>query len=144
MKKLFASASLVFLAIGLAIGQDDAAVKKDKELLKGVWKIESFEKQDGKDENFTGATIEFKTDGNAEFTKDNDAKKATYSINPAGKPKELDLKPEGKDEAMLGIYRVEKDMLTICIVEGQGNARPTEFAAKDRNVLVKLKKVTKQ
>ncbi len=142
MKTLLALSSLVFLTVGLAIGQDDnAAVKKDKELLKGVWKIESFESAQGNKEDFVGATLEFKADGNAEFTKDGDNKKATYTINPAAKPKELDLKPEGKDEAMLGIYRVEKEMLTICIVEGQGNARPTEFAAKERNSLVKLKKV---
>jgi uncharacterized protein (TIGR03067 family) len=143
MKTLLASASLVFLTMGLAVGQDDEAVKKDKELLKGIWKIESFESSQGNKDDFVGATIEFKADGSAEFTKDNDTKKATFTINPAGKPKEIDLKPEGKDESMLGIYRVEKEMLTICIVEGQGNARPNEFAAKDRNVLVKFKKVSK-
>ena len=143
MKKLMALSSLVFLTVSVAVAQDDAAVKKDKELLKGIWKIESMEGAQGKKDDFEGATLEFKTDGNLEFTKGGETKKATYSINPAGKPKELDLKPEDKDEAILGIYRIEKEVLTICIVEGQGNARPTEFAAKDRNVVVKLKRVKK-
>ena len=144
MKRLLAAATLIVITGSLALAQnDDAAVKKDKELLKGVWKLESFETQQGKKDEFEGATLEFKLDGNAEFTKNGDTKRATYSINPAGKPKELDLKPEGKDDAMLAIYRIEKDVLTICIVEGAGNARPNEFAAKDRNIVVTLKREKK-
>lgn len=142
MKMLLAAAGLVMLTGGLAVGQnDEAALKKEKELLKGLWKIESFESQQGNKDDFVGATLDFKSDGNIEFTKDGDTKKATYTLNPAGKPKELDLKPEGKDESMLAIYRLEKDMLTICIVEGPGAARPNAFEAKDRNVVVKLKRV---
>ena len=142
MTKLLAVTGLVLFTGGLAIGQnDEAALKKEKEILKGLWKIESFESQQGNKDDFVGATLDFKIDGNIEFTKDGDTKKATYTLNPAGKPKELDLRPEGKDESMLAIYRVEKDMLTICIVEGQGAARPNAFEAKDRNVVVKLKRV---
>ena len=142
MRTLLAATTLALFAGGLTIAQDnDAAVKKDKELLKGLWKIESFESQQGKKDDFEGATLDFKPDGNVEFTKGDDTKKATYTINPASKPKELDLKPVDKDEAMQGIYRVEKDVLTICIAEGPGAARPNEFAAKDRAVVVTLKRV---
>ena len=141
MKALLATAvSLVFLA---GAQNDDAAVKKEKELLAGVWKIASFESQQGKKEDFEGATLEFKADGKAEFTKGGEAKQATYTINPAGKPKEIDLKPEGKDEAMRGIYRLEKDTLTICIVENPNVGRPNEFAAKDNYVVVTLKREKK-
>ena len=137
---LAATVGLVFLAGGQ---NDDAAVKKEKELLAGVWKITSFESQQGKKEDFEGATLELKTDGKAEFTKGGEAKPATYTINPAAKPKEIDLKPEGKDEAMRGIYRLEKDTLTICIVENPNVGRPNEFAAKDAYVVVMLKREKK-
>ncbi|MCI0683626.1 MAG: TIGR03067 domain-containing protein [Gemmataceae bacterium] len=143
MKKLLAvTVGMLLLNGALAVGQDeDAAVKKDKELLKGLWKFESFETQQGKKDDFADATLKFSTDGKIEFSKGGEQKKATYKINPAGKPKEIDLKPEDKDHAMQGIYRIEKDTLTICVCEGQNVARPTEFEAKDKNVLVILKRV---
>lgn len=137
---LAATVGLVFLT---GAQDDDAAVKKEKELLKGTWKITTFETQQGKKDDFEGATMEFKADGNAEFTKGGETKQATYKINPAGKPKEIDIKPEGKDEAMLGIYRLEKDTLTICIVENPNTGRPNEFAAKDAYVVVTLKREKK-
>jgi len=142
MKKLLAVTVGFLLLNGVtAVGQDDEAVKKDKELLKGTWKFESVKSAQGEKEDFGDAKLEFFTDGKIQFTKGGDQKKATYKINPAGKPKEIDLKPEDKDEAMQGIYRIEKDTLTICITEGQNAARPTEFEAKDKNVLVTLKRV---
>ena len=143
MKNLLAvTVGFVLLTGAVAVGQDDdAAVKKDKELLKGSWKFESVKSAQGEKEDFADAKLEFFTDGKVQFTKGTQQKKATYKINPAGKPKEIDLKPEEKDEAMQGIYRIEKDTLTICICEGQNVARPTEFEAKDKNVLVTLKRV---
>ena len=63
MKRLFGAACLIVITGSLALAQNgDAAVKKDKELLKGVWKIESFENQEGKNENYKGATLEFKAE----------------------------------------------------------------------------------
>lgn len=143
MKKLLAvTVGFLLLNGAMAVGQDDeAAVKKEKELLKGSWKFESVETQEGKKDDFADAKLEFFTDGKVHFTKGGKQKKATYKINPAGKPKEIDLKPEEKDDAMQGIYRIDKDTLTICICEGQNVARPTAFEAKDKNVLVTLKRV---
>jgi uncharacterized protein (TIGR03067 family) len=125
----------------LAVAQDEGAVKKEMELFKGTWKFESVEGEGGKKEDLGDATLTFSNDGKVEFKKGNDAKKATYKINPAGKPKEIDLKPDDKDESMQGIYRLEKDTLVICIVEGANAARPTEFAAQGRNMLVTLKRL---
>ena len=143
MKKLLAvTVGFMLFSGAMVVGQDDeAAIKKEKELLKGTWKFESVKSPKGDKDDFGDAKLEFFTDGKVQFTKGTEQKKATYKINPAGKPKEIDLKPEGKEEAMQGIYRIEKDTLTICICEGQNVARPTEFEAKDKNVLVTLKRV---
>lgn len=143
MKTVLAAAAGVMMLVtsGVVIGQnDDAAVKKDKELLKGLWKFESVETQQGKKDDFADATLKFAVDGKIEFSKGGESKKATYTINPAGKPKEIDIKPEN-EETKLGIYRIEKETLVICIAEGNNEARPTEFAAKDKSILVTLKRV---
>ena len=137
MKALAAiAAGLVFL-VG---AQDEAAIKKDKELLKGLWKFESLETEQGKKDDFGDATLKFDGD-HLHFTKGDERKKAEYTINPAGKPKEIDIKPEDKDQPMPGVYRIEKDTLTICIAFAPGAARPNEFAAKETNVVITLKKV---
>ncbi len=137
MKVLVAmTAGLVFL-VG---AQDDAAIKKDKGVLKGLWKFESLEAQDGKKDDLNDATLKFEQD-NIQFTKGDERKKVSYTINPAGQPKEIDVKPEDRDQPMPGIYRVEKDTLTLCIAFAPGAARPNEFAAKESNVLITLKRV---
>jgi uncharacterized protein (TIGR03067 family) len=136
MKALMA----VFAGLALLVSaraQDEAAVKKDKALFKGTWKFESFETPEGKQEDFD-ATLSF--DGNKiEFKKGDESKKGTFTLNPAGKPKEIDLKADDKE--MPGIYKVDKETLTLCICVEAGQARPSEFAAKNGCVLARLKRL---
>src|SRR5438309_423197 len=123
MKALLAGAiSLVFLMVAGA--QEDAAVKKDKAQLKGLWKFESFETADGKSDAFDGALLVFESE-HMEMKKNEDSKKAKYTINPLGQPKEIDVKIDDKD--MQGIYKIEKETLTICICPESNQARPNEF-----------------
>jgi uncharacterized protein (TIGR03067 family) len=45
---------------------------------------------------------------------------ASYKIDASKKPSEIDVtakKPDGKEEKMYGIYKLEKDTLTLCMVE---------------------------
>jgi uncharacterized protein (TIGR03067 family) len=132
--------AILVLAGGGAEGGDAEAVKKDLKALAGKWKVESFEDGQGKKQEFEGATLAFKED-NLEFTKDNETKKGKIKINPAGKPKEIDVMPEGKDDAMLGVYQIDGETLKICLTHEPGGARPNELAAKERWVLVVLKRV---
>jgi uncharacterized protein (TIGR03067 family) len=137
MKSLLTlAAGLVFL-VAAGAQDNDAAIKKDKGLLKGMWKFVSFETGEGKQDDFE-ATLFFDGD-KIEFKKGDETKKATYTVNPAGKPKEIDLKAEDKE--MPGIYRIEKDTLTMCICMEPNQARPSEFAAKNACVLATLKRV---
>jgi uncharacterized protein (TIGR03067 family) len=130
---------MLVLTGGGVQGGDDA-IKKDLKALEGKWKVESFEDGQGKKQEFEGATLAFKDD-NLEFTKDNETKKGKIKVNPAGKPKEIDVMPEGKDDAMLGVYQIDGETLKICITDEPGGARPNEFTAKERWVLVVLKRV---
>jgi uncharacterized protein (TIGR03067 family) len=128
-----------FLSMMAAGAQDnDAAVAKDMGLFKGTWNFESFETDQGKQDNMGSATLSF-DGGNVEFKKGDETKKGTYTINPAGKPKEIDLKTD-TNEHFQGIYKFKQDTLTMCLTKGPDQARPTEFTAGDGRVLMTLKR----
>jgi len=65
--------------------------------------------------------------------------KGKYTINPAKKPKEIDLLPAGGKGKMQAIYKLEGDQLTLCI----GETRPSDFVTKEgsKRTLYVLKRV---
>ena len=134
---LAATVALVFFAAAAA-QDNDAAIKKEKEQIKGAWKVESVESQEGKQDDANEATLTFAAD-KLEFKKGNELKKGTFTLNPLGQPKEIDIKADDKE--MLGIYKLDKDALTICICPESNQARPSEFAAKNPYLLITLKRV---
>ena len=79
-------------------------------------------------------------------TKNGKEDPVTYKLDPSKTPKEIDLagkKFDGKDEKMYGIYKLEGDKLTICMVESDKPAdRPKEFktADKGKSVMMTFKK----
>jgi uncharacterized protein (TIGR03067 family) len=138
MKALLTVATGLAFLVTAAAQDNDAAVKKEKARLKGTWKFLSLETEDGKKDDFESATLTFDGD-KMEFKKGDETKTGTYSINPAGKPKEIDLKADDKE--MQGIYKFDKENLLICICPGPDQARPNEFAAKNPYVLATLKRL---
>lgn len=131
MLGLASFAASLFVVLTVQAG-DDAAQKKEKAALEGVWKIVSLETNKGKDAGAEGATLEFDKEGkNITFTKDGQAKKGTFTLNPVGKPKEIDIKPSDENKTFEGIYQLEKDKLKICMAPDSGDGRPGEFALKD-------------
>ncbi len=139
MKALLSVAVGLFLLVGVSAQDNDAAVKKDMSRFKGTWQFEGLETENGKAGDLDGATLKF--DGNKiEFKKGDETKKATFTINPAGSPKEIDLKAEDKD--MHGIYKFEKNVLTLCVCDAT-DARPTAFSPKGAHAVMTLKRVEK-
>ncbi len=128
---------LTLLALGLlltatAYAGDEAAQKKDKTALQGMWKIVSIEFSQGKDDNAVGIIFDFDKDGkNLIIDPNGKTKKATLTINPAGKPKEIELKTTDDDRTYEGIYEIGKDSLKLCFALNAGDGRPTEFAPKE-------------
>jgi uncharacterized protein (TIGR03067 family) len=133
---LTAAVGLMFLATIFAQESDDA-VKKEEGLFKGTWKMESFETEQGKNDDLIGATLKFDAK-NLEFIHRDETKKFTITVNPLGKPKEITFKADDKE--LPGIYKLEKDDMTICVNIEPNQPRPTEFATKNACWLITLKR----
>ena len=127
---LTCAASLVLVLTAQA--GDDAAQKKDKAALQGMWKVISLENAQGKDAGAEGAMIEFDKDGKTmTYTQQGNTKKGTYTLNPAANPKEIDIKAIDENKTFEAIYKVEKDSLKLCLAAEPGDGRPSEFATKE-------------
>jgi len=120
---------------------DEAALKKDKARIEGMWKITRFAGPKGDNADFVGATMTFGKDGSVEFRKEDKTKKASFKLNPSAKPKQIDLTPDDdSNKLMRGIYTFEKDTLKLCIAHEDNNDRPTEFTEGGSSVLITLEK----
>ena len=110
----------------------------DAKLLVGVWNVVALE-SDGKkapaDEikgmrwSVTESEVEF-ADPGEEF-----GGKTSYKLDLTKSPKHIDLVvPEGptKGKTMLGIYKLEKDRLVVCLRDAKeaDKGRPTEFSTE--------------
>lgn len=144
----------VCLALLLMIGSVSAADEpkagmKDKEGLQGLWQAVALEVngQKAPAEAVKAFQIQIKGD-QLVFNPATDNRKHTFALDPAAKPKTMDLTPadgpaKGK-RLPCAIYKVDGDKLSICLdKEGKAGKRPTEFktAAGDGCVLITLERV---
>jgi uncharacterized protein (TIGR03067 family) len=136
------------LALGLAMvlaapGAKDPP-KKEMPTIVGQWSMETA-KAAGMEIPFPKEyTIDFGTDGRAVAKKAANAEPdpATYTVDTKKSPNEIDLK-ESRDRTMLGIYKIEGDMLTICFAAMGGRPDKFESPAGSMNIVMILKRVKK-
>jgi uncharacterized protein (TIGR03067 family) len=125
---------LLALNAGAQDKKDAAAAEVKK--LQGTWLVHSqtFEGKPHDDMKpsafvFAGSTLTIKAKGAAD-------EKMTFTIDPSGKPKTMDVKPE-KDPGQgvvvwAAIYELDGDTLKVCI----GLPRPKELTDKDQPLLI--------
>ena len=84
-----------------------------------------------------GDKMTMKTTGDA-------AKVATVKVDAKAKPATIDITPDDgmeKGKTMMGIWKVEKNVLTIVVTEGKDAKRPADFDGKGKDdVLLELTK----
>jgi len=131
-------AGFIVSALVLVAGGGDEAAKKERAKFKGTWKITKVENAKGETDEFKGAELRFDEDGTMELKHNEETKKATYKVNPAAKPKELDIKiDEDGGKTIRGIYQFEKDKLKLCVdANPDMSERPTEFGVKDNRAIL--------
>ena len=138
------------LAVGLVLsapGVKDPPKKAEPPGLVGEWKVEEATVGGNalpgaiKD----GLTIEFTADGKYLIRVNGQSKEATYATTAGKEVNEIDFKdPTGRPA--LGIYKFEKETLTLCMAEGNNVTRPASFEspAGSRVMLMTLKRVEKK
>jgi uncharacterized protein (TIGR03067 family) len=116
------------LAIGLLLAADK---KTDREKLQGTWKAVSGESK-GKtapEGVIRGLRWIFKADKIMVRRNDGTSFELTFQLDPARKPKAIDLTNPRRKETVQGIFRLDGKTLTLC-VGVPGEKRPTEFVTR--------------
>jgi uncharacterized protein (TIGR03067 family) len=124
---------IVIAAVALCLGADapkDEA-KKDQEKLQGDWVLASGERDGEKfPEDLVKSLKRSVTGDKVSVSRDDQAvTKGTFTLDPSKKPKAIDVKLEGSDQAVQGIYEIDGDTFKMCYA-APGGERPKEFATK--------------
>jgi uncharacterized protein (TIGR03067 family) len=113
---------------------DDQAVKNELERHQGTWKATSsiYDGTEGPAEIVRSITRVVEKD-HVVWQRDGRSFAGTrIELDPSRDPKAIDVIPDGgqyRGERVLGIYKLERDRLTICMA-APGKPRPTEFKAE--------------
>jgi uncharacterized protein (TIGR03067 family) len=119
---------------GLAGASSDKVEKKprvDKDAIQGAWKVVKVV-EDGEDASDTDNGKTFRSKAltiTAERIVLKGVFEMTYKLDPASKPRSIDL-DNGGGKTFDGVYTLEGNTLTICGPLSPGDARPREVASK--------------
>jgi uncharacterized protein (TIGR03067 family) len=135
----------VGLALAVAAPAGKEAPKKEDPTLVGNWTVETVVKSGKPAPDDKDGGLDFTADGKAVLRDHGKNIEGTYNSDPKKDPAELDITLEGGGMrvTLKGIFKVEKDKLTVCLTfEGE---RPKTFESPDGapTVLVTLKRTKK-
>ena len=141
-------------AVGLALlvgtpAPKEAPKKADVPSIVGEWECSSFmgggRAATPNELSQIAIVMEFTADGKFRSQEGKARHTGKYTINASKDPAELDYAAGGIAKGNHGIYKVDKDTLTICVAEG-GGVRPTKFEspAGTRIMLLTFTRVEKK
>jgi uncharacterized protein (TIGR03067 family) len=134
--------ALAVLGVGLALlarPGHGAQEKGAQDAPQGTWTAVKFT-SNGKSADDTARLFQFTFSGEkVKLSFLGKSKEGTFKVDASKKPRQFDMQMPG-DRPNPGIYKLEKDQLTICFSDG--GERPTTFEAPkgSRNVLMVLKR----
>ncbi len=122
---------LATVALCLAADAPKDAAKTDQKELQGAWLLASGERNGEKIPEDVVKSLKRTIDGDKYTVTRNDetVAKGTFTLDPSKKPKAIDIKLEGMDKPVHGIYELDGDTFKMCYA-APGADRPKEFAAK--------------
>lgn len=135
MRRTFLGMLAVGALLTTIISADDAkdeAIKKDRKLIEGTWRVVALEVDGNKatEEDAKKLTVVNGSDGTWNLLSEGkEVSKGTSTIDPTKKPKTLDFtitEGDGKDNLHLGIYELGEKTRRMCFAP-PGKERPTEF-----------------
>jgi len=142
------NALLLGLAIVTAAPSVKEPPKKDPPTLLGEWAAESGVRGGKADNPPPGTTITFHKEGKVSFKEGGGGagEDGTYTSDPKKSPAEIDIMSPGagKGVAMLGIYKIEGDTLTMCITMGGDRPKAFESPAGSEAILITCKRAKKE
>lgn len=110
--------------------------KEDLKKMQGEWELKKATNQGKEDRDLDGMTMVIAKDKmtvkHKLLEKD---EVATITLNGKKTPREIDMQPASKEPLVKGIYKIDKDELTIC-THDRTKARPAKFDEKDADLLV--------
>jgi uncharacterized protein (TIGR03067 family) len=127
---------VLFIAL-LAAEPSTAEAKKTMRELEGVWNCESATINGRKLDEATVKSLKLTLKGEQYKTERGDEVlfDSTYSLDTKADPKRIDMiGTEGdlKGKAALGIYKLDKDRLTMCYTM-PGQERPKDFKSEEKS-----------
>jgi uncharacterized protein (TIGR03067 family) len=137
---------LVGLAFAIAAPGPKEAPKKDAPTLVGAWTVESVVKGGRPAPDDREGGLEFTADGKSILRERGKNIEGTYTSDSKKDPAELEITLEagGMRVTLAGIFKFEKDTLTLCLAfDGK---RPTVFESGEASptVLLTLKRTKKK
>jgi uncharacterized protein (TIGR03067 family) len=142
---------LTVLVFGCCLAADSPSdvAKKEQEKLQGTWQVVKGEMggEELPEEALKDVSLVIKGDkmmAKGDFPDKDRYATVLFKINPAAKPKEIDLTlggSEDKGTKLKGIYQLDGDQLKLCVNIAGAN-RPSKFDTKDdaECILVTLKR----
>ena len=133
--------------IASAEDSKDDAIKQDRKLIAGTWRVVGLEVNGNKAEEEDARKIVVVNGADGTWSlrsEDKEISKGTSTFDPTKKPKHIDFlstEGEGKGNAYLGIYELGEKIRKLCFAP-PGKDRPTEFSSTSgsEHVLVTLER----
>lgn len=143
---IYLSAMVAFV---FADDAKDAAIKKDRKVIEGTWRIMALvvDGNEAKEEDARKLTVVNGEDGSWSLSSEGkEISQGTSVIDPAPKLKTIDFtitEGEGKGNQYLGVYELGEHTRKMCFA-GPGEARPTELTstAGSQRILVTFQRET--
>jgi uncharacterized protein (TIGR03067 family) len=132
MKRILALILLLGMYVPVLVADP---AQDELEKLQGPWKVVSLEKDGKKQSEDAVKTLKITIKEDKFLFKEGDKEsEATLKIDPAKKPKTIDLVVKEGDalKTLKGIYQLDGDDLTICAAGDPNGERPTKFATKPK------------